>query len=463
MLADFIAYEARKERGMNIIIVGVGNVGQELVGRLSDEGHNIVAVDTDAKKLENIIDNYDVKGILGNGASYEVLEEADAGSADLLIACTPHDEMNILCCMVGKKFNAKETIARIRTPEYFTLFQGKELGLSMMVNPEHETASDIASSLRFLSAIKIDTFADGKVNLAEIKITETDALNGTELKDLSSKFSTKVLICAVERAGKVHIPKGNFRLEAGDNVYFTASSQEIAGFFKETTGGKGTRSVMIVGGGMIAYYLAKELRRMGIRVKIIESNETRCRFLSENLNKVEIIHGDGTDQDILVDEGVTRTDAFIALCGFDEQNIILSMFARSKGVKKVIAKVDKMPYYKMLRSVGVESIVSTRATTADQIVRYVRGMQNTVGGKVNKLHRIVNDQAEALEFSVQSDFKALGMPLRSVKLGKNIIIATIIRNNEIIVPDGNSTIEEGDTVIVVTTREFTDDFNEILG
>ena len=399
---------------MNIIIVGVGNVGQELVGRLSDEGHNIVAVDTDAKKLENIIDNYDVKGILGNGASYEVLEEAGAGFADLLIACTPHDELNILCCMVGKKFNAKDTIARIRTPEYFTLFQGKELGLSMMVNPEYETAVDIARALKFLSAIKI-------------------------------------------------IPKGNFRLEAGDNVYFTASSKEIAGFFKETTGSKGTRSVMIVGGGMIAFYLAKELRRLGIRVKMVESNESRCRFLSENLNKVEIIHGDGTGQDLLVDEGLTRTDAFIALCGFDEQNIILAMFARSKGVKKVIAKVDKMPYYKMLRSVGVESIVSTRATTADQIVRYVRGMQNTVGGKVNKLHRIVNDQAEALEFSVQSDFKALGVPLRNVKLGKQIIIATIIRNNEIIVPDGNSTIEEGDTVIVVTTREFTDDFNEILG
>ena len=437
---------------MNIIIVGVGNVGQELVGRLSDEGHNIVAVDTDAKKLENIIDNYDVKGILGNGASYEVLEEAGAGFADLLIACTPHDELNILCCMVGKKFNAKDTIARIRTPEYFTLFQGKELGLSMMVNPEYETAVDIARALKFLSAIKIETFADGKVNLAEIKINETDALNGTELKDLASKFNTKVLI-----------PKGNFRLEAGDNVYFTASSKEIAGFFKETTGSKGTRSVMIVGGGMIAFYLAKELRRLGIRVKIVESNESRCRFLSENLNKVEIIHGDGTGQDLLVDEGLTRTDAFIALCGFDEQNIILAMFARSKGVKKVIAKVDKMPYYKMLRSVGVESIVSTRAITADQIVRYVRGMQNTVGGKVNKLHRIVNDQAEALEFSVQSDFKALGVPLRNVKLGKQIIIATIIRNNEIIVPDGNSTIEEGDTVIVVTTREFTDDFNEILG
>ena len=221
--------------------------------------------------------------------------------------------------------------------------------------------------------------------------------------------------------------------------------------------------MMIVGGGMIAFYLAKELRRMGIRVKIVESNESRCRFLSENLNKVDIIHGDGTDQDLLVDEGLTRTDAFIALCGFDEQNIILAIFARSKGVKKVIAKVDKMHYYKMLRSVGVESIVSTRATTADQIVRYVRGMQNTVGGKVNKLHRIVNDQAEALEFSVQSDFKALGIPLRNVKLGKQIIIATIIRNNEIIVPDGNSTIEAGDTVIVVTTREFTDDFNEILG
>ena len=419
---------------MNIIIVGVGNVGQELVGRLSEEGHNIVVVDTDAKKLENIIDNYDVKGILGNGASYEVLEEADAGSADLLIACTPHDELNILCCMVGKKFNAKDTIARIRTPEYFTLFQGKELGLSMMVNPEYETAVDIARALKFLSAIKIETFADGKVNLAEIKINETDALNGTELKDLASKFNTKVLICAVER-----------------------------GFFKETTGSKGTRSVMIVGGGMIAFYLAKELRRLGIRVKIVESNESRCRFLSENLNKVDIIHGDGTDQDLLVDEGLTRTDAFIALCGFDEQNIILAIFARSKGVKKVIAKVDKMHYYKMLRSVGVESIVSTRATTADQIVRYVRGMQNTVGGKVNKLHRIVNDQAEALEFSVQSDFKALGVPLRNVKLGKQIIIATIIRNNEIIVPDGNSTIEAGDTVIVVTTREFTDDFNEILG
>ncbi len=447
---------------MKIVVIGVGTVGQELVGQLSKEGHDIIVIDSDSKKLEYAVNAFDVKGIMGNGASFDVLTEAEITSCDLLIASTPSDEVNILCCMVAKKLGAHDTIARVRSPEYFTLFKGKELGLSMMVNPEYETALEISRMLRFNTAIKVEPFADGKVDMVEIKVTEKTGLVGVALKDLHDKLSVKVLICAVERGGKVYIPSGTFLLKQDDNIYLTASSANVSEFFKEISDTKVSRSAMIVGGSKTAFYLAKELRKQGVKVKIIENNMDKCQALSETLDKVEIIHGDGTDQEVLSDEGLSRTDAFITLCGTDEQNIILAMFAKSKKVKKVICKTEKSSYFKMLREGGIDSVVSTRTTTADQIVRYVRAKQSSRGGSVDKLYRIVNDQAEALEFTVRPDFKALGTPLKSIKLAKNLLIATIIRNDEIIVPDGDSVILEGDSVIVVTTNEFSDELNDIL-
>lgn len=447
---------------MKIIIVGAGNVGRELVSQLSKEGHDIIVVDIDSKCLEEVVNTFDVMGIVGNGASFDVLQEAKIQTAELLIACTPFDEMNILCCMVAKKLGASDTIARVRTPEYFTLFQDKELGLSMMVNPEYETALEISRTLRFSAAIKFEPFAGGRVDMVEIKVTDKTGLADVKLKDLRGRIKARVLICAVERNRKVYIPSGDFVLSRDDNIYLTASPESITDFFKEISDTKVSRSAMIVGGSKIAYYLAMELCKQGVKVKIIENNRERCNILSETLDKAEIIFGDGTDQDLLLDEGIAHTDAFISLCGHDEQNIILSMFAKNKGVKKVVCKVDKNSYYHMLQESGIDSIVSTRTTTADQIVRYARAKQSSDGGIVSKLYRIVNEQAEALEFTVRDDFKALGVPLKNIRLANNVLIASIIRNNEAIIPDGDSTLAEGDSVIVVTTNAFSDELNDIL-
>lgn len=298
--------------------------------------------------------------------------------------------------------------------------------------------------------------------MVEIKVTDKNGLADVELRNLRDRFKAKLLICAVERDRKVFIPSGDFVLTSGDNIYFTASSDSIAEFFKEISDTKVSRSAMIVGGSKIAYYLALELFKQGVRVKIIEKNPERCKFLSEMLDKVDIILGDGTDQDLLLDEGIAHTDAFISLCGYDEQNIILSMFAKTKKVKKVVCKVDKNSYYRMLQESGIDTIVSTRTTTADQIVRYARAKQSSDGGIVSKLYRIVNEQAEALEFTVRSDFKALGVPLKDIALANNLLIASIIRDNEIIIPDGNSTLQENDSVIVVTTNSNYDELNDIL-
>lgn len=449
---------------MKIIVVGAGNVGRELVARLSAEGHDIIVIDSSEKKLNEFIDRYDVMGVVGNGADFDVLEEAGIGTTDLFVACTAHDELNILCSLVAKKLGAKDTVSRVRSPEYFELFKERDLGLTMMVNPEYETAMEIAAALKYLSAIKIETFADGSVSLAEVKVTANSGLDGLELKDIRNRFSVRVLVCAVEREdGKVYIPRGDFTLKERDTIHVAAASKDIGTFFKEISGDKLMKRVMIAGGGKVAYYLAKKLRSQGIKVKIIESDEERCRILGEMLEKVEIVHGDASDLGLLLDEGLRRTDAFVSLCTLDEQNIIMSLSVRNQGAKKVIARVEKSGYYKMLQEAGVESVVSSKAITADLIARFARSRSGLKsGGAVKKLIRIMNDQAETLEFTVEASFKALDVPLKDVRFSDNALLATIIRNGEVFIPDGESVIKEGDTVIVVTTNEYTDELNDLV-
>ena len=449
---------------MKIVIVGAGNVGKELVARLSEEGHDIVVVDSSAKQLSEFIDLYDVMGVVGNGADFDVLEEAGIATTDLFVACTPQDELNILCSLVAKKLGAKDTVARVRSPEYFELFKERDLGLTMMVNPEYQTAREIASALKYLSAIKIETFADGSVSLAEVKVAPGSVMDGLELKDIKTRFSVKFLVCAVEREdGTVSIPRGNFTLHARDTVYIAAASGDIGTFFKEISGDKQMRRVMIAGGGRVAYYLAKNLKRMGVKVKIIESDEERCKVLSELLDKAEVICGDASDHTLLINEGIKKTDAFVSLCTLDEQNIIMSLFARSRGAKKVIARVEKNGYYSMLQESGIDSVVSSKAITADLIARFARSRSGSKsGGAVKKLIRIMNDRAETLEFTVEQSFRALDTPLKNVRLKNNALVATIIRGGEVFIPDGESEIKAGDTVIVVTASEYTDELNDLV-
>ncbi len=449
---------------MDIIIVGLGNVGQELVLRLSKENHSIVAIDTDEKRLENTVNSYDINGILGNGASYDVLTEANTANADLLIACTPRDEINILCCLVAKKLGVKDTIARVRTPEYFTLFESTDIGLSMMVNPEYETAISISRILYYKSALQLKPFADGKVDLVEFKVTNETRLADVELKEIQQHFQEKILVCAVERKEHVVIPTGNFVLKENDKIYIITSNNSLSTLFKSLyLKEKRIRKVLIVGGGETTFYLTKELQKYGMKIKIIEDDEKKCTVLSEKLSHVEIIHGEGTDQHLLLDEGLERADALVCLDESDEQNIIVSMFAREVGVKKVVTRVDNNSYYRMLNSTNIDSVVSSKSTTADQIIRYVRAKQDTDGGSVNRLYRIINEQAEAIEFTVGKDFDGVGVPLKDLRLKSNILIATIVRNGSILIPDGNDYMDIGDIVVVVTTHCALDDLNEILG
>jgi trk system potassium uptake protein TrkA len=449
---------------MNIIIIGAGKMGLTLVRQLSKEGHNIVVVDNNKKVVEKTVNDFDVMGIYGNGADHEIQTEAKTQSADLLIACTSTDEFNILCCMVAKKLNAEiDTIARVRNPEYFTLFMSKELGLNMMVNPDYEAAMEIFRILRSPGTIKIEPFSGGKVDLVEFKLAWDNPLIDTAISDLTSKLQIKTLICAVQRDEEVIIPKGDFIFRENDKIHIIASPKDAhilmkkLGIFKSVA-----KKVMIIGGSRIAFYLAKQLDKIGIAVKIVEKNEQKAMELSESLDQAEIIIGDGSDRQVLQEEWLMNAGAVIILTGSDEENIMISLFAGSQKVNKVITKINRLSYYSMLEASGIESIISPHLLTANQIIRYVRGKQNSMGSSVLNLYRIVNDQAEALEFLATKTFAGLSKPLKALSIKPNLIIACILRDNNVITPHGDQTIEAGDKVIVVTTNEFLDDLNDIL-
>ena len=451
---------------MKIVIVGDGKVGYTLTEQLSKEGHDIVVIDSSDKALQNSINILDVMGIKGNGASYPVQMEAGVPDADLLIAATSTDEQNILCCMLAKKLGARHTIARVRNPEYAEqlVLLKNELGLSLSINPELTAAVEISRILRFPSAVNIETFGRGRAELVEIKIDENSPLNGQSLATLRDRFRIKVLVCAVQRNKEVYIPSGDFRLQAGDRIHVTASPSEISAFCRAVgLYQHKVRSVMIIGGGRISFYLAKQLIDMGMQVKIIEINEERCRHLCEKLPKAEIIFGDGTEHEVLKEEGIAGTDAFVSLTDNDEENIITSMYAASKSVHKVITKVNRLSLTSILENTGVETVISPKDLTANQIIRYVRAMQNSFGSNnIETLYRIVNGKVEVLEFLVREHAPFLGRPLKELQLKKNLLLAVIVRRGKTIIPDGNNTIMMGDSVIVVTVQNNLRDLSDIF-
>lgn len=449
---------------MNIVIIGVGKVGLAIVERLSKEEHDIVVIDKDGEAVERAVNDYDVKGVVGNGANYELQTEAGVRDADLVLACTPSDEINLLCCMVAKKLGASATVARTENPEYFSLFKGGDFEINLMINPDYEAAMEIRRILEFPSAIKVARFADGRAELVELKLDENSLLSGVALSELEAKIHLKILICAVQRGNKIIIPSGDLRLQQGDMIYVLSSRKNIEQLFKVlNTKSKSARSVIMVGGSKIAYYLAKELEKSGVRAKIIDRNPEVCNALSISLEKAEIINADGTDQDLLLEQGITKSDAVICLTDHDDLNIILALYCHSKNVKKVIAKVNKSSYYFLLEGSGVESIVSPKTITADQIVRYARSLENVQGSAVKALYGIFNGKAEVLEFIVTNKFRMPSVPLKHLELIRNLLIACIIRGDTLITPGGDNTIEVGDRVIVVTTRDSLDDLNDILG
>lgn len=448
---------------MEIVISGLGSVGTTLMQELVDEGHNIVVIDINAQKIENAVNKFDVKGVIGNGASTSVLKEAGVQHSDLFIGATNHDELNILCCIIAKKLGAKKTIARASKPEYLDLFKNEgDLGLSLMVNPQYEAALEISRMLRFPSAIKVNEFSNGKVELVEFLVSEDSPLVGLPLKKLGSIFKEKVLICAAQRDDKAIIPTGDFVIQAGDRLFVTATMKHISLFFKHLGWNRQAKDAIIVGGSTTAYYLCKELDKIGIHAKLIEKDPQKASIFSEDFKKINVILGDGTDQELLLEEGLATTDAFVALANMDEQNIIMSMFATSQDVPKVITKIDQLGYYDMLQKSGIYSAVSTKTSTTDRIIRFVRLIGNAQGSTVKRVFHIIDDSTEILEFEAKENFKRFDVPIQQLNLKKHLLVAGIIRKGELITPSGQDVIKLGDNVIIVTLEEGLDDLKDIL-
>ncbi len=451
---------------MNIVIVGDGKVGATLVEHLSIEGHNIVVIDRDQKIVEQMVNSYDVMGICGNGANCEVQLEAGVDSCDLFVAATSSDELNILSCLMAKKAGAGHTIARVRNPDYRNQlpFFKDALGLSMVVNPEYDAANEIAKVLRFPNAINIETFYRGLVDLVELKIDEGNPLCNMPLTDIFNKFGLKILVCAVQRKNEVIIPRGDFVFKSGDRIHVTASRNILVEFTKKLKIYKHrTKNIMIVGGGKMGYYLANQLCETGgYNIKIIENDLERCEKLCEVLSVADIIHGDGTDRAILLEQGIENQDAFVALTTIDEENIIASMYASSLGVGKTIAKVNRVSY-EVLESIGMDSAISSKSIATNRIIAYVRALENSgEESSVQTLYKLVGGRVEALEFKIESDFSEIQIPLCDLRIKNDTLIACIIRNHKVIYPGGNDCIELNDRVVVVTKSNHITSINEIF-
>jgi len=450
---------------MRIVVIGIGKVGSTVAEYLAREGHEVIIVDQNPDVVERMTSRYDVLGVCGNGATLEVQKQAGISRAKLVVSLTSSDEFNILCCVMAKKSGAKHVIARVRNPDYFQQmpFLQDELGLSMAVNPEMEAADAISRMLRFPSATKLEVFAKGRLEMAEVTLPRDTPLDGLCLKDLQAKFGVQVLVCAVQRDQEVTIPTGNFVIRAGDHINLSATHRDMNLFFKKTGLYRDSiRSVLIVGGGKIAYYLSVQLLRLGIRVKIIEHDEATCEALSEMLPKAEILHGDGTDQELLLEEGIGTVDACVTLTGVDEENIIVSMFANTQKVKKVITKVNRPNLLAIMRSVGIESVVSSRTVTGDRILRYVRATANSRGSSVQTLYRLLDGRMEALEFKVGPNAPFVHRTLQELTFRKGVLIAGIVRDGKLIHPQGSDFMQPGDLVTVVTTLPGLQDLGDTL-
>ena len=451
---------------MKIIVLGAGKVGKTLIKHMSNEDHDIIVVDQNATKVEEVVNQFDVIGVVGNGGSYDILMEAGAQDANLIICVTTSDELNILAGLMAKKMGTKHTIARVRNPDYSSQrdFMRNQLGFSMIVNPELEAASEIRRVLSFPSAVKVDTFSRGKVELAEFFVEDHSRLNGVELSQLHKITKTNILVCAVSHNEDVIIPDGNYVIKPGDHLYITGTHRDLSRFCLDI-GVITTRikNVIIVGGGKIAYYLSKQLSTQGIKVKIIENDKNRCQVLAEKLPYVTIIHGDGSDDELLNEEGIENTDAVLALTGLDEENIVISLSAKSLYQKKTIAKVTRMNYAGLSDVLKVDSIVAPKKIVASQIIRYVRSKMNKDNdSSVKTLYKIVDGEVEAIEFKVTEQFKYLHKTLNEMKIKEHVLVAAIIRENEVIVPKGNTTMELNDYVIIVSRGEIMKSLNDIL-
>lgn len=450
---------------MKIIIVGCGKVGETLAAVLSQEGNDITIIDKREEVVDNLCNQYDIMGCVGNGASYSVQVEADIQHADVMIAVTGSDELNLLCCLIAKKAGNCHTIARVRNPEYGNelAFIKEELGLAMVINQESTAAMEISRVLKFPSAIEIDTFAKGRVEILRFRIPDGSILDDMKLSEMQSKLKCNVLVCTVEREGKVVIPRGDYTLRSGDVISIVSTAKDEMAFFKKIgIHTNQVRNVLIIGGGEIAYYLSKILISAGMQVKIMEKKLDRCEELSELLPKATIIHGDGTNKQLLEEEGIGQTEGFVALTDFDEENVILSLYARKRGVRKIVTKINRFVFDEVIESLELDTTIYPRDLTAEYILQYVRAMKNSIGSNVETLHRIIDNKAEALEFLVKDNFRGKDTPLQDLPIRPDVLVACINHKGQIILPRGKDVMKRGDTVIVITAKKGLNDINDIL-
>lgn len=450
---------------MKIILVGGGKVGTALARQLSEEGHNVTVIDTNKPRVEHISEAYDVMGIVGNGASIATLYEAGIEEADVFIAITGSDELNLLCCMFAKKAGHCHTIARVRNPSYSheLEFIKKQTGISAIVNPEMAAAMEISHLLRFPGASKIDTFADGCVRLIKCALTEAQGMDGMAIRDILSRLGSDVLVCAVERGADVLIPNGDFVLRNGDQVTFLATQERARDFFQKINlPVRPVKNALIVGGGAIAFYLSQELLENKVRVRIVERDPARCMQLAEELPEAQILNEDGSNRDFLLSEGLGSAEAFVALTNIDEENVLLTLFAKKHSKGKLVTKINRLEFDDIISGLELGSIVYPKYMTCDYIVQYVRALQNEAGSNVKTLYRILDDRVEALEFTVHEESKATGVPLSRLRLKQNLLLCCIMRREQILIPRGGDEIQVGDNVIVVTLEHGLHDLRDIV-
>ena len=451
---------------MKIIIVGCGKIGTTILTSLLNEGHDIMAVDTDPEVVASISNMYDIMCVCGNGVDCDTLTEADIEHADLFVATTGSDELNMLSCFLAKRMGARHTVARIRNPEYSDQslgFMRHQLDISMAINPDRVTAQEIDNVLKFPTATKVEYFFKRSFSMVEITVRENSPLLDVPLHELRKRYAAKFLICAVLRGDRVTIPDGNFTLKVGDRIELTAAPNELQKLLREIgILQKKARSVMILGASRIGYYLAKSLIAGGNTVKIIEKDHRRCQEISELLPQAIVLHGDGSQHELLLEEGISSMDAFVSLTGMDEENILFSFFAHSQGVKKVITKVNRDDLIPIAARLGLDGTVSSKNVASGILCRYARAIQNSLGSNMETLYKLLDGKAEALEFRVQDNFSKLDTPLKEMRLKHGLLISGILRGRKPIIPSGTDVIQKGDRVIVLAADHTIHDLEDIL-
>ena len=450
--------------GMKIIIIGAGKIGATLIENFVKEGHDVSLIDSSETAVTTHVNRFDINGVIGAGTERSVLLDAGVSYADVLVACTSKDEVNILSCVLSKKLGAKHTIARVRDPQYFNEMESlrKDLGLDLAFNPELQTALEIERVLKFPSAKSVESFAGGRATMVEFDILHNNPIIGKSIMEICREYGNDVLFAMVKRGEKVIIPKGDCVLYSGDVVYIIGSETDITDFTKRLRIFKPkAKSVFIIGGGKIAYYLAKELSEKGVAVKIMENNKTRCDELSEEIGNATILFGDGTDHSVLEEEGLKNSDACVTLTGIDEENVIISLFAKMQEVSKVVTKVDRLSIASMVKQFGLDTIISPKSVIANHIIKFVRENQVKSGDGINNLY-VLNDKVEAIEFTVNSSFEKINVPLKSMRIKKNVLVGGIVRGEEFILPSGDTKFLPNDRVILVSAEKHVNELKDIL-